>query len=30
LGAQEVLAIDLDGQAKVVARVPNVLTFSID
>ena len=29
-GAQEVLAIDLDGHAEVMASVPNVLTFSID
>jgi sugar lactone lactonase YvrE len=29
-GAQEVLAIDLDGRAEVMASVPNVLTFSID
>ena len=29
-GAQEVLAIDLNGHAEVMASVPNVLTFSID
>jgi hypothetical protein len=29
-GAQEVLAIDLNGQAEIMARVPNVLTSSIE
>jgi sugar lactone lactonase YvrE len=29
-GAQEVLAVDLDGRAEVMARVPTALPFSID
>jgi sugar lactone lactonase YvrE len=29
-GAQEVLAVDLDGQVEVMARVPTTIPFSID
>ena len=29
-GAQEVLAVDLDGRREVMARVPTTLPFSID
>jgi sugar lactone lactonase YvrE len=29
-GAQEVIAVDLDGESEVVARVPTTIPFSID
>lgn len=29
-GTQEVVAVDLDGNSEVVARVPTTLPFSID
>jgi sugar lactone lactonase YvrE len=29
-GAQEVIAVDLDGEAEVVARVPTTIPFSVD